>query len=123
MTRRSLPAIALLLAVLAPRAAADPAGKIVYLEGAVAIVRDEDTLAAGSVKEGLLLENFDLLKTGADGQLEVLITTPTAPWSWRRPRPTPGKRRPICALPSVARTLLPSRRAPTTRACSGSTSP
>jgi hypothetical protein len=42
-------------------------------------VRDADTLAAGSVKEGLPLENFDLLKTGADGLLEVLVISPTAP--------------------------------------------
>lgn len=79
MTRRSLSALAFLLAALVVRAAADPIGRIVYLEGTVTIVRDEGTLAAGSVKEGLGLENFDLLKTGADGQVEVLVTSPSTP--------------------------------------------
>ncbi len=78
MTRRSLSALAFLLAALVARAA-DPVGRIVYLEGSVTIVRDEDALAAASVKEGLSLENFDLLKTGADGEIEVLVSSPSAP--------------------------------------------
>ena len=77
-------AAALLSAIVAaaaalPLSAAEAVGKIVYLEGAVEVVRDEDTLDAKKVKEGLALENFDLVVTGADGQVEVQISCPTAP--------------------------------------------
>jgi hypothetical protein len=78
MYRRILLLPAMLLAVLAPLAA-EPIAKIVYLAGTVEIVRDEDTLATKSVKEGFALENFDLLKTGGDGEVELLVSTPAAP--------------------------------------------
>jgi hypothetical protein len=61
-----------------PLAAADVIGKISYLEGRVEIVRDEGSLDAKIVKEGLALENFDLLKVGADGEVEVQVTSPAA---------------------------------------------
>jgi len=73
-----LVAAALAVGALAP-AAADTIGEITYLEGTVQVVRDEETLEAKIVKEGLALENLDLLKVGADGQLEVRITSPAAP--------------------------------------------
>jgi hypothetical protein len=78
MHRRILLLPAMLFAVLAPLAA-EPIGKIVYLAGTVEIVRDEDTLAAKTVREGFALENFDLLLTGGDGEIELLVSTPAVP--------------------------------------------
>jgi len=72
--------LALLLAAAAfPLAADEAIGKIVDLEGPVEIVRDEETLDAKKVKAGFALENFDLLVTGADGQVELQITSPKSP--------------------------------------------
>ncbi len=79
MNRRFLLVAAVMIAALGPLAAEDAVGKIVYLAGTVEIVRDEDTLAAKVVKEGFALENFDLLKTGGDGEVELLVSTPAAP--------------------------------------------
>jgi hypothetical protein len=78
MTLRILVAAALALGAFVP-AAADTIGEITYLEGTVQVVREEESLDAKIVKEGLALENLDLLKVGADGQLEVKITSPSAP--------------------------------------------
>ncbi len=78
MTLRILVAAALAVGALVP-AAADTIGEITYLEGTVQVVRDEESLDAKIVKEGLALENLDLLKVGADGELEVKITSPSAP--------------------------------------------
>lgn len=78
MSLRVLFAAALAAAALMP-AAADTIGEITYLEGTVQVVRDEESLDTKLVKEGLALENLDLLKVGADGQLEVRITSPAAP--------------------------------------------
>ena len=80
-------AAVLLVSVGFPLAAADVIGKISYLEGTVQILRDEDSLDARIVKEGLALENFDLLKVGADGELEVQVTSPSAPSSTLRVGP------------------------------------
>ena len=77
----------LLVSVAFPLTAADIIGKISYLEGTVQILRDEDSLDARIVKEGLALENFDLLKVGADGELEVQISSPSAPPSTLRVGP------------------------------------
>lgn len=74
-------AAVLLVSAAFPLAAADVIGKISYLEGKVEIVRDEGPLDAKLIKEGLALENFDLLKTGANGKLEVQVTSPSAPSS------------------------------------------
>jgi hypothetical protein len=71
-------AAALLVSTAFPLAAADVIGKISYLEGTVQVLRDEGSLDAKIVKEGLALENFDLLKVGADGEVEVQITSPAA---------------------------------------------
>lgn len=89
MNIRARSAAARLVAVLLvsaafPLAAADVIGKISYLEGKVEIVRDEGPLDAKLVKEGLALENFDLLKVGPDGELEVQISSPSAPPSTLR---------------------------------------
>lgn len=69
----------LLLAAALPLGALDVVGEISYLAGRVEIVRDGETLAASLVREGLDLENFDLLKTGSDGEVEVRVTSPSAP--------------------------------------------
>ncbi|MCX7031254.1 MAG: FecR family protein [Spirochaetes bacterium] len=74
-----VPLAVLFAAAALPLAALDTVGKIAYLEGTVEIVRDEDTLDPALVKTGLALQNFDLLKTGSDGQVEVQITSPMAP--------------------------------------------
>jgi hypothetical protein len=78
MNRRILLLPAMLLAVLAPLAA-EPVAKIVYLAGTVEIVRDEVTLSAKTVQEGITLENFDLLLTGSDGEVELLVSAAGAP--------------------------------------------
>ncbi len=78
MSRRILLLPAILIAALAPLAA-EPVAKIVYLAGTVGIERDEDTLAAKTVKEGLALENFDQVSTGSDGEVELLVSLPAAP--------------------------------------------
>ncbi len=70
-----------------PPAGAQTIGTIVYLAGTVEIVRDEDTLNPKIVKEGLALENFDLLVTGADGEAELQITSPMAPTTTVRVAP------------------------------------
>jgi hypothetical protein len=75
----ALLAAILMAAAALPLSAAEAVGKIVYLEGAVEVVRDEDTLDARKVKEGLALENFDLVVTGADGEAELAISSPMAP--------------------------------------------
>jgi hypothetical protein len=74
-----VPIAALLAAAALPLGALDVVGKITYLEGRVEIVRDGETLAASLVKEGLEVANFDLLKTGSDGQAELRITSAAAP--------------------------------------------
>jgi hypothetical protein len=51
------------------RPALDTIGKITHVEGRVEVVRDGAPLEAKLVKEGLDLANFDLLKTGGDGQV------------------------------------------------------
>jgi hypothetical protein len=82
---RSRPALAAGLAAVIfalaalPLEAAEVIGKIAYLDGAVEIERGETTLDAKVVKEGLALENFDLVTTGADGEVEVLVSCPRVP--------------------------------------------
>jgi hypothetical protein len=79
MSAVALTAAVLLAAAALPLAALETVGEITYLEGRVEIVRDGETLAASLVKEGLALENFDLLKTASDGQAELRITSASAP--------------------------------------------
>jgi len=76
--RTALLAILLACAALAA-AGAQTIGEIAYLEGGVQIVRGGSTLDGKLVKEGLDLANFDLIKTGSDGQVELRITSPAAP--------------------------------------------
>jgi hypothetical protein len=92
MKTRALFAAAMLTAVFLPAAtpplgSTDVIGKITYLVGTLAIVRDEDTLDAKIVKTGLALENFDLLITGADGEVELQIESQAAPLTTVRVAP------------------------------------
>lgn len=84
MKTRALVTAAMLTAVFlpaatSPLASADVIGKITDLEGALEIVRDEETIDAKIVKTGFALENFDLLITGANGEVELQIATQAAP--------------------------------------------
>jgi hypothetical protein len=60
-----------------PLAAADKLGDITYLEGEVAVIRDGDEV--DGVQIGQDLQNFDVVRTGADGMAEIAISTPKAP--------------------------------------------
>jgi hypothetical protein len=52
-------------------------GSITYLDGDVTIVRDGAEI--DSVAIGQDIQNFDLVKTGADGQVEIAFTSADAP--------------------------------------------
>jgi hypothetical protein len=77
--RIRVPIAVLLAAAAFPLTALEMVGEITYLEGRVEIVRDGETLDQSLVKEGLDIANFDLLKSGSDGQAELRITSTAAP--------------------------------------------
>jgi hypothetical protein len=52
-------------------------GTITYMEGDVSVVRDGAMLQGVDI--GTDLQNFDLIRTGADGAAEVQVNTPRAP--------------------------------------------
>ncbi len=54
----------------------DKVGDTSYLEGTVAVQRDGQDLDSSEVQTGLEIENYDMVKTAADGLAEVSITTP-----------------------------------------------
>jgi hypothetical protein len=72
-------AVVLLVAAAFPLAAADVVGKIAYLDGTVEIVRDGETLSRSRVREGFEVQNFDVVKTGPDGEAEVQVNAATVP--------------------------------------------
>jgi len=51
--------------------AADPIGQVEYIEGTVDILRNSEVLGPAEVDFGTELENFDIIETGKDGQLEI----------------------------------------------------
>lgn len=55
----------------------DTIGSISYLEGTVSMVRDGSDV--DNVAIGQDLQNFDLVRTGPDGQAEIAVTTPRLP--------------------------------------------
>jgi hypothetical protein len=67
----------LLLACAAGVSSQDKIGTISYMEGTVSVVRDGADL--DSVAIGQDLQNFDLVKTGDDGQAELAISSPQLP--------------------------------------------
>jgi hypothetical protein len=62
-----------------PLEAADKIGEAVYLEGEVGVVRDSREIESSDVQVGMDIENFDLVKTGADALAEVSISEAAAP--------------------------------------------
>jgi hypothetical protein len=80
-------AAALLAAAPLPLEAGESIGKITYLDGTLEIERDEEPLNPKLVKQGLALENFDLLVTGDDGEAELQISSPRSPPSTIRVAP------------------------------------
>ena len=54
----------------------DKVGDTSYLEGTVSVQRDGQDLDSSEVQTGLAIENYDMVKTAADGLAEVSITTP-----------------------------------------------
>lgn len=74
---------AVILATLIPTLASaqDRIGEAVYLEGDVSLVRNGDALVPESVVIGVPIENFDLMKTGDDGNAQVRIISPRVPSS------------------------------------------
>ncbi|MGA2640353.1 MAG: FecR family protein [Spirochaetia bacterium] len=54
----------------------DQVGDTSYLEGTVSVQRDGQDLDSSEVQTGLAIENYDMVKTAADGLAEVSITTP-----------------------------------------------
>ena len=62
-----------------PVLAQEKIGETVYLEGGVSLERNGQQLDPSEVQTGLTIENFDLVKTGADGLAEVSVDNPKAP--------------------------------------------
>lgn len=52
---------------------------ITYLEGTVDISRNGEYLNWSDVDIGTVIENYDLMETGADGYVEIEVTTPVSP--------------------------------------------
>ena len=61
----------LMLAVPAAVFAAEPVGRIVYLEGAVDLQRDGELLELWDSDIGFELNNYDFIETGSDGFVEL----------------------------------------------------
>ena len=59
-----------------PSSSPDKVGDTSYLEGTVSVQRDGQDLDSSEVQTGLAIENYDMVKTAADGLAEVSITTP-----------------------------------------------
>jgi hypothetical protein len=59
-----------------PSSTPDKVGDTSYLEGTVSVQRDGQDLDSSEVQTGLAIENYDMVKTAADGLAEVSITTP-----------------------------------------------
>lgn len=78
--RRSLLIFASLVLVTSSAVfAQDKIGEAVYLEGGVSLTRDDQALEPSEVQTGLEIQNFDLMKTGADGLAEVSVDNPRLP--------------------------------------------
>jgi hypothetical protein len=56
----------------------DKVGDASYIEGTVGLQRDGRQMDSSEVQTGLAIQNFDLVKTGADGLAEVRVTAPKA---------------------------------------------
>src|SRR5271157_429306 len=65
-----------LLGGVSSSVSSDKVGDTSYLEGTVSVQRDGQDLDSSEVQTGLAIENYDMVKTAADGLAEVSITTP-----------------------------------------------
>jgi hypothetical protein len=69
----------LILGSWVPVHAQDKVGEAVYLEGGVSLQRNGEELQGPDVQTGLEIQNYDLVKTAADGLAEVSVDNPKAP--------------------------------------------
>ena len=70
---------AIILAASSPAFAQDKVGETVYLEGGVSLERNGKPLDPSEIQTGLAIENFDLVRTDADGLAEVSVDNPRTP--------------------------------------------
>ncbi|TVR70273.1 MAG: hypothetical protein EA427_06245 [Spirochaetaceae bacterium] len=78
--RATLPVLVLpvILAVIPPVAvelAAEPVGRIEYLHGEAALLRDGEIVQGPALSPGEELFGMEVIQTGSDGYVEVLLTT------------------------------------------------
>jgi hypothetical protein len=52
---------------------------ILYIEGTVDITRNGEYLDYSEVEIGTVIENYDMIETGADGYVEIEVNTPVSP--------------------------------------------
>lgn len=71
--------VSLVFAASRPAFAQDKVGEATYVDGGVSLERDGQALDQSEVQTGLEIQNFDMVKTGADGLAEVNVDNPKAP--------------------------------------------
>ena len=62
-----------------PALAQDKIGEAVYIDGGVSLERNGRQLDQSDVQTGLEIQNFDMVRTEADGTAEVSVDNPKAP--------------------------------------------
>jgi hypothetical protein len=67
-------AFAIVLGLACAAVFADPVGEIVFLDGRVELMRDEQTLTEKDLDTGAPIENLDRIRTGDNGQVIISIT-------------------------------------------------
>jgi hypothetical protein len=77
MVARKLGAAVGLLAILCVSAPAQQVGEITLVDGAFEVAREEDILDEAMLDIGSPIENFDRIRTGADGDLYFAVTEGT----------------------------------------------
>jgi hypothetical protein len=68
-----------LLAIAAAVSAQDAVGTVDYTEGTYSVVRNGEILDASHLGIGAAVENYDVVRTGSDGVVEITVSTPRAP--------------------------------------------
>lgn len=68
-----------LLALASVAGAGDRVGEASYVDGTVDVYRAGQQLAAGAVDIGSPVENYDILRTGRNGTIEVTLTSGPSP--------------------------------------------
>jgi hypothetical protein len=59
--------------------ASDEIGTIDYMKGKVVITRNDEVLTTADLSEGDAIENYDLIRTYANSELSITITSPLSP--------------------------------------------